>query len=212
MEQEKIGGDSERRPGSSKESPRERASAGREKRSGLDQAKSLLSRVIPVSTGDEEEADLGSADAVEMLEKDHEKVRALFKKYEAAPERSEERKEIVAQISMELDIHAQVEETIFYPAFREAAEKEPLKIVRESFEEHKIVKTLLRELGPMRGQDPQFEAKVTVLKENVEHHVEEEEDDLFPAAQKLFGDERLAELGAEMMDLKEELMEQAGMA
>lgn len=209
MEQEKTGRDSERRPAGAKKSPR--AGSGRKKRSGLEEAKRLLTRMIPVSTGEQEEAELGPADAVEMLKKDHEKVRGLFKKYEAAEERSAERKEIVAQISMELDVHARLEETIFYPAFREAAEKEPMKIVRESFEEHNIVKTLLRELEPMRGEDPQFEAKVTVLKENVEHHVEEEEDDLFPAAQKLFGDERLAELGAEMMDLKEELRERAGM-
>ncbi|MCA1609711.1 MAG: hemerythrin domain-containing protein [Thermoanaerobaculia bacterium] len=208
MEQEKSGRGSERRAAGAKKSPR--ASAGRPKRSGLDEAKGLLSRVIPVSTGEEEDAELRSADAVEILKKDHEKVRRLFKTYEATEERSEERKQIVAQISMELDIHAQVEETIFYPAFREAAEKESMKIVRESFEEHRIVKTLLRELGPMRGQDPQFEAKVTVLKENVEHHVEEEEDDLFPRAQKLLGDERLAKLGAGMRDLKKQLLDRAG--
>jgi hemerythrin superfamily protein len=97
-------------------------------------------------------------------------------------------------------------------AFREVSEKEPKKLVRESFEEHKIVKTLLAELAGMKPKDEQFDAKVTVLKEAVEHHAEEEEDELFPAAKKLFPDRRLRELGAEMLDIKDDLQERLGVA
>jgi hemerythrin-like domain-containing protein len=145
--------------------------------------------------------------ATEMLREDHERVRALFQEYEAAGEEAyDTKKRIVQQLSMELDIHAKIEEEIFYQAFRTAQEEEPKKVVRESFEEHKIVKTLLGELAEMRPRDAQYDAKVTVLKEGVEHHADEEERELFPAAEELFGDEGLERLGAEMEDRKEELM------
>jgi hemerythrin-like domain-containing protein len=145
--------------------------------------------------------------ATEMLREDHDRVRALFKEYEGAGEEAyEAKKRIVQQLSMELDIHAKLEEEIFYQAFRTEQEEEPKKVVRESFEEHKIVKTLLGELAAMRPQDAQYDAKVTVLKEGVEHHADEEERELFPAAEDLFGDEGLERLGAEMEDRKEELM------
>ncbi|MEO8190139.1 MAG: hemerythrin domain-containing protein [Acidobacteriota bacterium] len=212
MEQEKTRGGSRRSPSSGAKSKASgRASEDRQPRSGSDKGEGLPSRMISIAAGRKDERGEATPDAVEMLKNDHEKVRSLFKKYEAAAERSNERKEIVDQISAELAIHAELEEKVFYQAFREVTEKDPQKVVRESFEEHKIVKTLLKELGPMRPRDPQFEAKVTVLRENVEHHVEEEEDELLPAAQKLFGEERLMELGAEMMDLKEELQAGNGM-
>jgi hemerythrin superfamily protein len=172
----------------------------------------LVARIIRVATGQTEETETDAPDPIEMLKQGHEKVRSLFKQYEDSEGGVRRRKEIVDEISTELEIHAQIEEKIFYQAFREVSEKEPKKLVRESFEEHKIVKTLLAELAGMKPKDEQFDAKVTVLKEAVEHHAEEEEDDLFPAAKKLFDDRRLRELGAEMLDMKEELQEKLGAA
>jgi len=191
-----------------------KSARGSEPRKGEPQSeKSVFSRMISVATGRSEETEPEVDDAVEMLKQDHEKVKTLFSEYEDAQESApRRRKEIVDQISMELEVHAQLEEKIFYQAFRQVAEKEPKKLVRESFEEHKIVKTLVAELAQMQPKEEQFDAKVTVLKESLEHHVKEEEGELFPAAKKLLGDERLQELGAEMRDLKEELQQKIGIA
>lgn len=170
----------------------------------------LIARIGSVFTRSEEgeEGDESKGmKATDMLREDHEKVRALFKQYEAAGENAfKEKKEIVGQISRELDVHAKIEEEIFYQAFRNAPEEKGKKVVRESFEEHKIVKTLLGELAGMKPQDEQYDAKVTVLQEGVEHHADEEERELFPDAEELLGDEGLERLGAEMEDRKEELL------
>ncbi|MFN2385181.1 MAG: hemerythrin domain-containing protein [Thermoanaerobaculia bacterium] len=167
----------------------------------------LLSKIGSVFSSGSEEQESRGMKATEMLREDHDRVRALFKEYEAAGEGAyETKKRILQQLSMELDIHAKLEEEIFYQAFRTAQEEQPKKVVRESFEEHKIVKTLLGELAEMRPQDDQYDAKVTVLQEGVEHHADEEERELFPATEDLFGDEGLERLGAEMEDRKEELM------
>ncbi len=172
------------------------------------QGEGLLSRIVEVVTGrvsgTEEKA--AEDDPVKMLEQDHRKVEALFEAYENAGEDARAtRKEIVDQIANELEIHAQLEERIFYQAFKSVRPEEPKKLVRESFEEHKIVKTLLAELSALQPTDEQFDAKVTVLKESIEHHVEEEEDDLFPEAKKLLGDERLREIAGRMRELKRTL-------
>ena len=189
------------------------APAGEERRKQpRDDDEGLVARMIRVATGRAEETETDAPDPIEMLKQDHERVRSLFKQYEDSDGGARRKKEIVDQISTELEIHAQIEEKIFYQAFREVSEKEPKKLVRESFEEHKIVKTLLAELAGMKPKDEQFDAKVTVLKEAVEHHAEEEEDELFPAAKKLFPDRRLRELGAEMLDRKEDLQEKLGAA
>ena len=166
----------------------------------------LLARVIRVATGKSESRGGAGKSATDMLREDHDRVRDLFKEYDDAGERAAKtRKSLVERISDDLDVHAQIEEKIFYQAFRDVAERDPKKIVRESFEEHKIVKTLIAELRPMAPSDPQFDAKVTVLKENVEHHADEEERELFPAAEKLFDDDTLEELGRRMAAMKMEL-------
>ncbi|MCA1582272.1 MAG: hemerythrin domain-containing protein [Acidobacteria bacterium] len=172
------------------------------------QGEGLLSRIVDVVTGraSETEDKAPEDDPVKMLERDHRKVEALFEAYENAGEGARaRRKEIVEQIANELEIHAQLEERIFYQAFKSVRPEEPKKLVRESFEEHKIVKTLLAELSALEPTDEQFDAKVTVLKESVEHHVEEEEDDLFPEAKKLLGDEGLREIAGRMRELKVKL-------
>lgn len=167
----------------------------------------ILSRLGSLIKGDEgpKEGEEGPIKATDLLKKDHDTVRELFKRYEEA--QGAARAAIVDEVSRELTIHATIEEELFYPALQKSRESDTLKMVRESFEEHKIVKTLIRELAETPPKDPQFDAKFTVLKESVEHHAGEEEHDLFPDAERELGDERLLALGAELQDRKEELKE-----
>lgn len=146
--------------------------------------------------------------ATGLLREDHDRVRELFRQYPSNGEDGTKRKrEIVGELVRELTIHARIEEEIFYPALLDRREKKPEKIVRESFEEHKIVETLLEEISRIGPADKQFDAKVTVLKESVEHHAKEEEDELFPEAERLFSSAELEQMGAQMEDRKEEILE-----
>jgi hemerythrin superfamily protein len=145
-----------------------------------------------------------SRPATKLLEEDHRRVRELFDRYEDTRDRAT-KKRIVEEITRELTLHARVEEEIFYPRFL-GRSGDPEKMVRESFEEHKIVETLLKELSRMAPADEQFDAKVTVLQESVDHHAQEEEDDLFPEAEKRLSKEQLQAMGGEMEDRKEELV------
>ena len=142
--------------------------------------------------------------ATKLLVEDHKRVRELFGRYEDTRDRAT-KKRIVDDITRELTLHAKVEEEIFYPGFLKRR-GDPQKMVRESFEEHKIVETLLAELSKIGPRDEQFDAKVTVLQENVDHHAKEEERDLFPEAEKLLSKRELERMGAEMEDRKEELL------
>ncbi|MDT4965921.1 MAG: hypothetical protein QOJ64_658 [Acidobacteriota bacterium] len=142
-------------------------------------------------------------DAFELLKKDHEKVSGIFEKLEPTTERGvKTREELFAQLKSELDIHAKVEEEIFYPAIKEA--KETHDITLEAFEEHKVVKGLLAELDALAKDDETWGAKFTVLKENVEHHVEEEEGEMFKSARKVLTKEQIEELGERMEAAKAE--------
>ncbi len=149
--------------------------------------------------------------AIELLKKDHRTVESLFESFEKAKEKDEgtSKAELFASIKEELDVHAQVEEEIFYPAFDQAAEKEDDKeLVLEAGEEHKQVKTLLAELESLGPDDETFDAKMKVLKDNIEHHVEEEEGEMFPHAQKQLDSDRLEELGQQIAARKEQLQRQ----
>src|SRR6185369_16288491 len=117
-------------------------------------------------------------DAFELLKKDHEKVSGIFEKLEPTTERGvKTREELFTQLKRELDIHAQIEEQILYPVLKEADETHDITL--EAFEEHNVVKQLLAELEELPKDDETWQAKLTVLKENVEHHVEEEEGEMF---------------------------------
>ena len=149
--------------------------------------------------------------AIELLKKDHKTVKSLFESFEKAKEQDSEtsKAELFASIKEELDAHAQVEEEIFYPAFDRAAEKQDDKeLVLEAGEEHKQVKTLLAELEGLDPDDETFDAKMKVLKDNIEHHVEEEEGEMFPHAQKQLDSDRLEELGQQIAARKEQLQRQ----
>ena len=142
-------------------------------------------------------------DAIAVLKRDHEEVERLFRQFEKLTDRAHRSKQkIVMKIIRELAIHAAVEEMLFYPAVRTAALKanvralkEAADTVLESLEEHHVVKWTLSELEKMKPEDERYDAKVQVLMESVRHHVEEENEELFPKARRLLGDDLLFELG-----------------
>jgi cell division FtsZ-interacting protein ZapD len=140
-------------------------------------------------------------DAITLLKQDHEKVSGIFEKLEETTEQAiKTREELFAKLQQELEVHAHIEETIFYPVLKQ--ESETREITIEGFEEHHVIKTLLRELERNQVGSEQWTAKLKVLKENVEHHVEEEEGEMFKSAREVLGAERLEELGARMEEEK----------
>ena len=142
--------------------------------------------------------------AITLLKNDHKTVEDLFKRFEKlGPRAVKSKQDVVERIVRELSIHAAIEEMAFYPAIREAVEKGDVEdMVLESLEEHHIVKWVLSELDGMNASHERFDAKVTVLMENVRHHVKEEEKDLFPKVSKMFSRAMLDELGDAMTRLK----------
>lgn len=134
-------------------------------------------------------------DAITLLKNEHADVEKLFRNYESLGGRAYKSKEKVAdRIITALSIHATIEEQVFYPAVR--AEVDGTKDdVLESIEEHHIVKWVLQEIKDLDPRDERYDAKMTVLIENVRHHVKEEEKDLFPTVRKALGRNRLTEIG-----------------
>ncbi len=142
-------------------------------------------------------------DAIALLTDDHKKVKELFEKFEKLSDRSKvNKKKIADQICLELTVHAQVEEEIFYPAVREPIKDEDL--MDEAVVEHASAKELIAQISEMDPGDDLYDAKVKVLSEQIEHHVEEEEGEMFPKVRKAKVD--LVALGEEMAARKEELM------
>jgi hemerythrin-like domain-containing protein len=147
--------------------------------------------------------------AGEMLRTDHQKVKELFRKYAELGDRAHKSKlEIAEKVFKELEVHSRLEEEIFYPAAREVAEEQVGEVVAEGYEEHHVVDILIQELRGLNVEDEAFDAKFKVLMENVEHHIQEEEEEMLPAAERKLRD-RLEALGEEMRTRKEELL--AGM-
>ena len=145
-------------------------------------------------------------DAIALLTADHKAVKALFKQFEALTKQDdadEEKAALVAKICDEITIHAQVEEEIFYPAVREAIEDDDL--MDEADVEHASAKDLIAQLEGMSPGDDHYDAKVTVLGEQIDHHVEEEEKEMFAKVKKSGLD--LLALGQEMAMRKQELMD-----
>jgi hemerythrin superfamily protein len=142
-------------------------------------------------------------DAIEMLIADHQKVQALFAQYESKRDFST-KQHIAEQVFTELELHAQVEETVFYPAFEEQAGKKGKQLIADSRQEHENIKELITELQGLDIADEAFEAKFHQLMHNVRHHVEEEEDEMFPEAEEVLA-EQLEDLMDEMQELKQQL-------
>ena len=138
----------------------------------------------------------GSEDATELLKADHDRVDALFQKVKANEDG--DNMEVFQKIRQELELHTHVEEQIFYPHLLKEGDEELQKIVREGLEEHGQVKTLLAEMGSMSGDDEEFKAKLKVIMEDVEHHVQEEEGEMFPLVKDQVDEETLVRLGSLM--------------
>ena len=133
-------------------------------------------------------------DAFSLLKADHQKVAALFDQLEAASGKA--KLSVFNQIKTELELHTHIEEKIFYPALEKPEETHDLTL--EAYEEHDVVKKLLKELSRAKTADDEWEAQAKVLQENVEHHVEEEENELFPKAENVLSEEDIEALGERM--------------
>jgi hypothetical protein len=142
--------------------------------------------------------------AIELLESDHEKVKKLLERGDDTTERAvKTRTELFAEIKKEMEVHEAIEEEIFYPALKEHPKAKD--IVLEGYEEHHVVDTILAELGETSVDDEKWAAKFAVMKENIEHHIEEEEDDMFAKARDVFAKDELEALGERMESRKKEL-------
>ena len=145
-------------------------------------------------------------DAVALIKADHRKVEQLFREFEEAGDRAYKTKQrLVEQIIKELEVHATIEEDTYYPAVEAKAKKDGKELVAEAIEEHHVVRILLGELSTTPVEDEAFDAKVTVLMENVRHHVEEEEEEMLPQSEEVLGKEELTRLGEEMAARKRQL-------
>jgi len=139
-------------------------------------------------------------DAIELLKADHKKVEKIFSEME----KKENRQKTFRELDRELSVHAEIEEKIFYPATKEA---EPTRdLVLESIEEHKQIKMVLADLEQSDMTTDVWGAALKVLKEDVMHHVGEEEDELFPKVREVLSEQQLEDLGSRMAELKMQLL------
>jgi hemerythrin-like domain-containing protein len=142
--------------------------------------------------------------AIELLKEDHRKVKRLLEQGDGTTENAvKTRTEVLEKIKVEMQVHEAIEEEIFYPALQQ--HEKAKDIVLEGYEEHHVVDRILAELDDVSVEDERWAAKFSVMKENVEHHIEEEEDDMFKKAKQIFSDDELNELGERMQAKKEQL-------
>lgn len=139
-------------------------------------------------------------DALSLLKQQHEEVKSLFSQIEQTDD-SEEKDDLVQELSDRLAAHATIEEKLFYPAAYGGSTKE---ILTEAVEEHLAAKRILADLLDLTAEDEHFDAKVKVLKEQIEHHVQEEEGELFPKVKREMDSQMLESLGQQMEELFEE--------
>lgn len=145
--------------------------------------------------------------AIDLLKADHEKVKSILSQLSESTDRAvKKRTELLEKLELEVSIHTQLEEEILYPAFKAAGGKAEAEMYYEAKEEHRTVDSLV--LPDLKGTDPtspEFAGRVKVIKELLEHHIEEEETDMFPHAKKILGKAKLDELGDQMLTLKASL-------
>jgi hemerythrin superfamily protein len=162
-----------------------------------------LGRPVPVYTGHRVGTAVAmSTDAIVLLKADHKEVKRLFREFEKAGENARERKaKLVEEIIGELTAHTYIENQVMYPEVRKLL-PDLEDDVLESYEEHHVADVLTFELTTMSPDDEHFDAKVTVLMENVLHHIEEEEQEWFPKVREGLGRKQLQEMGARMEEMK----------
>lgn len=145
--------------------------------------------------------------AIDLLKVDHEKVKSILSQLSESTDRAvKKRTELLEKLELEVSIHTQLEEEILYPAYKAAGGKAEAEMYYEAKEEHRTVDSLV--LPDLKGTDPtspEFAGRVKVIKELLEHHIEEEETDMFPHAKKILGKAKLDELGDQMLTLKASL-------
>ncbi len=147
-------------------------------------------------------------DAIQLLKRDHDQFRALLEKLEDTSDRAiKSRTALFHTLKAELVAHETIEEEILYPTMGEFASAED--IVAHSYEEHHVIDVLLDELDALAFDDPAWSPKAHVLKENLEHHLKDEEEDLFPKVQRLLDADRRKTLGAEMEERQDEVLASA---
>jgi len=147
--------------------------------------------------------------ALQLLEADHKKVKKLMEEIEPTTERGiKTREELFTKLRSELEVHEAIEEEIFYPALKEHPKAKDL--VLEAYEEHNVVDMVMGEIEDVAYDDETWGAKFTVLKENLEHHIEEEESDMWKQARAVFDEDELVELGDRMSARKQELIGATG--
>ena len=140
-------------------------------------------------------------DAIKLLKADHDKVKKLLDELESTTERGvKTRQELFATIKGELTLHEVVEEEIFYPELK--SHPKAKEIVLEGYEEHHVVDKLMGELEALSVEDETWGAKAKVMKENIEHHIEEEEGEMFTKARQVFDRSELEDLGTRMEQRK----------
>ncbi|MDB6047981.1 MAG: hypothetical protein JWR17_727 [Pseudomonas sp.] len=145
--------------------------------------------------------------AIDMLVQDHVRVKDILTQLSESSDRAlKKRTELLAKLEMELTIHTELEEQILYPAFKSVGGKEQAIMYYEAKEEHRTVDSLvLPDLKVTDPGTPEFAGRVKVVKELLEHHIEEEEEEMFPQCEELLGKEKLEEIGAQMEALKAQL-------
>lgn len=144
-------------------------------------------------------------DALTMLKRDHAAVKEILQELDRTTDRGvKTRQELFWKAKRELEVHEAIEEEIFYPALKKHPKAK--EIVLEGFEEHHVVNGIVAELGAVPFDDETWGAKLTVMRENVEHHIDEEENEMFSKARQVLDEEDLAELGVQMQARKDELM------
>jgi iron-sulfur cluster repair protein YtfE (RIC family) len=145
-------------------------------------------------------------DILTFLEQDHDTAKHLIERFDAVE--GDERVRLVEQLTSELEVHTQLEEQLFYPAVRSEVPDSD-DIVVEGIEEHHVAKQLIDEIRALEPADEAWEAKVKVLGENVEHHIEEEQDEMFPKVREGMAEDRRLRLGSDAQRVKHQLLFEA---
>ncbi|HVL51661.1 MAG TPA: hemerythrin domain-containing protein [Actinomycetota bacterium] len=140
-------------------------------------------------------------EAIKLLKQDHDEVKKIMEKLDSTTERGvKTREELFTKLKNEMEVHEIIEEEIFYPALKEHPKAK--EIVLEGYEEHHVVDTIIGEISAVPYDDETWGAKFSVMKENIEHHIEEEEGDMFKTARQVLSKQELEELGERMEQRK----------
>lgn len=144
-------------------------------------------------------------DAISLLKDDHDKVKKMLSELDSTTERGvKTREQLLAKLRRELVVHEGIEEEVFYPALRKHPKTK--EIVLEAYEEHHLVDMVMAEIEDVPFDSETWGAKLTVMKENLEHHIEEEEGEMFKQAREVFDKDELEELGDRMAAMKDDLL------